>query len=510
MLDETISDSRLHRMLAAHLKKSVNGRTAKLTGIRLCGSQVMHFQGMAHNVYVTSNGENASFFGTTQCHSAWACPRCTAKVMAEKAAKIACLIDAQATWNNEYAFMLTFTLPHENFMSCMEAFQVLMETWRMFNRVAKAKNSKGKSQGAWGEFREKFGIKYMVRVYEATWGDAHGWHPHIHALFWTKPNNFKDLLAYEDKLTDLWLHCAVQCHAKIVEKMARDAFKVDMGAKAIQELLRKIDLDSLSTQLREELKPLMKRKKFRADERLKVVEAFSKSGNKPDMDNFDCYSRYYARTASQLEQLYADYKRRPVTGHRAVYFSRDNNGNVRRESSSRYISGWGANSELTRSQMKTAHVMDGRYTPFEMLKLAYEAKDPAVKEQWLDRFVDYALATFKHRRCQFSQNCGKLIRKWQESEEYIQVFKKKFMDKETAMWKTVYWFSEKQWLNVLATEEVIPDLREQVLKLACEENARDKICEYLWRCGLEVNLEEHPQEKIICNYYSFAPRTDVA
>ena len=66
------------------------------------------------------------------------------------------------------------------------------------------------------------------------------------------------------------------------EAYGRDAFKVGMGAEAIQELLRDIDLDALSEQLREELHSSNGQKRVRAIRRLEVVEAFRKSGNKPE------------------------------------------------------------------------------------------------------------------------------------------------------------------------------------------------------------------------------------
>ena len=62
----------------------------------------------------------------------------------------------------------------------------------------------------------------------------------------------------------------------------RNAFKVGMGAEAIQELLRDIDLDEMSEELRQELNSSNGQKRIRAIRRLEVVEAFRKSGNKPE------------------------------------------------------------------------------------------------------------------------------------------------------------------------------------------------------------------------------------
>ncbi len=66
------------------------------------------------------------------------------------------------------------------------------------------------------------------------------------------------------------------------EMYGRGSFKVGMGAEAIQELLRDIDLDALSEELRKELTSSNGQKRIRAIRRLEVVEAFRKSGNKPE------------------------------------------------------------------------------------------------------------------------------------------------------------------------------------------------------------------------------------
>ena len=66
------------------------------------------------------------------------------------------------------------------------------------------------------------------------------------------------------------------------EKYGRGAFKVGMGAEAIMELLKGIDLEKLSEELREELQSTNGQKRIRAIRRLEVVEALRKSGNKPE------------------------------------------------------------------------------------------------------------------------------------------------------------------------------------------------------------------------------------
>ncbi len=66
------------------------------------------------------------------------------------------------------------------------------------------------------------------------------------------------------------------------EEMYGNRFRAGMGAEAIKELLQEIDLDALSRELREQLNESSGQKRVRAVKRLEVVEAFRKSGNRPE------------------------------------------------------------------------------------------------------------------------------------------------------------------------------------------------------------------------------------
>jgi len=61
-----------------------------------------------------------------------------------------------------------------------------------------------------------------------------------------------------------------------------DAFRAGMGAEAVKELLQQIDLDELSQELFKELETVQGQKRIRSVKRLEAVEAFRKSGNKPE------------------------------------------------------------------------------------------------------------------------------------------------------------------------------------------------------------------------------------
>ncbi|MBQ3076875.1 MAG: DNA-directed RNA polymerase subunit beta', partial [Clostridia bacterium] len=59
-------------------------------------------------------------------------------------------------------------------------------------------------------------------------------------------------------------------------------FVAEMGAEAIKKLLAEIDLEALSTELRQELEQAAGQKRARLIKRLEAVEAFRQSGNRPE------------------------------------------------------------------------------------------------------------------------------------------------------------------------------------------------------------------------------------
>ena len=61
-----------------------------------------------------------------------------------------------------------------------------------------------------------------------------------------------------------------------------NTFEVGMGAEAVKKLLQRIDLEKESKMLRDDLKDSTGQKRVRTIRRLEVVEAFRKSGNKPE------------------------------------------------------------------------------------------------------------------------------------------------------------------------------------------------------------------------------------
>ena len=66
------------------------------------------------------------------------------------------------------------------------------------------------------------------------------------------------------------------------EQFGWDSFRAGMGAESILELLKAIDLEKESASMQEELETASGQKRAKLIKRLEVVEAFRKSGNRPE------------------------------------------------------------------------------------------------------------------------------------------------------------------------------------------------------------------------------------
>jgi DNA-directed RNA polymerase subunit beta' len=96
---------------------------------------------------------------------------------------------------------------------------------------------------------------------------------------------FENYVVIDPRTTGLKEHelLTEERYRELVGEHGPSSFVAGMGAEAIRELLRRLDLDTLAEALRFEMREsvsLQKRKK--TIKRLKVVEAFRKSGNRPE------------------------------------------------------------------------------------------------------------------------------------------------------------------------------------------------------------------------------------
>lgn len=460
MKDYIVSDYKKHAMIKTYLNTHPTDKN-KIKNIYHCHTRIIKATGIVPSVMILhcEETEENLLYGLTTCRSAWSCPICTAKVLAQKGNDIACAIDAMATWYKQKAIMITFTIPHYKYMTCQQTYNQLLATWRRFSRggirahnatkvkILKdgTKQRKTKGTNPYGKFRQDLSITHNLRAYEFTWG-KNGWHPHIHALYWVPTENWNKIMGYEQSLIDHWWHCA--------------------KAEALKTLNQK-------------------------------------------------YPNKKERNEKYVNKMYADNKKvstdKTDNQHKTLYISTDKEGRPLVQKSSHYVAGfttfdgkkeWSANKELTAgTRIKTAR--EGHLTPFQMLEKAEEETDQNKKSFWLKLFVEYATTTAGHRRFDFSHQKIKtiniptlteIIRKWKETNQYMESFKKKLSDRGKRTLKIICWFNEQNWLQLcLISHTINPLILSEVLSRAPNVEA---IQEYLSQYEIKVETKTHPHKEL--------------
>jgi hypothetical protein len=114
---------------------------------------------------------SAYFDGIQTCGSIWVCPVCAARIRQRRALEI----ESAAFRHLEAAGGIgfgTFTLPHQRSDDLAALLDVVQRAWRHVQQ-----------QRAVREAFERLGITGRIRSTEITYGAWHGWHPHLHLLF---------------------------------------------------------------------------------------------------------------------------------------------------------------------------------------------------------------------------------------------------------------------------------------------------------------------------------------
>lgn len=177
------------------------------------------------------------------------------------------------------------------------------------------------------------------------------------------------------------------------------------------------------------------------------------------------------------------------TPYPEFYISTDDKGKVRQMKSSMYICGWGADQELTKLEFK--HAREGHYTPIQILEKADEVDKqgvPIKRNIWLTRYYQLACATKGKYRIRMSHNMKKIIQKWKQTNDYIEVYKKKVSELVTnTPLKLLVWFTEEQWFDILSLQKITNKrIVIQILKLARAPNATENITNYLLSLGIDI------------------------
>ena len=156
------SKARTERWRALGVLWDVSG----LDRVRKCGRVVVAPGGI---VGVRKKGEAVGYAGLATCGSVWACPRCSARIMAVRRMELGVLI----SWAVDRGMTVVFgtvTLRHRKG-------QGLAELWAALNKGQQGVTQARKVR----RLRDELGRVGYVRATEVTYG-GNGWHPHIHTI----------------------------------------------------------------------------------------------------------------------------------------------------------------------------------------------------------------------------------------------------------------------------------------------------------------------------------------
>ena len=148
------------------------------------------------DIWRSTGYKRAHYGGLQTCASVWACPVCSAKISERRRAELKALIDSHTSAGG-VCLLVTRTVPHSRNDDLGE----------LLAKITKAEASY-KAHRSYKLLLSSFGVVGTVRAVEVTYGNANGWHPHVHELlFLDLPVVLADL---EEDLSRIWKFAAVR------------------------------------------------------------------------------------------------------------------------------------------------------------------------------------------------------------------------------------------------------------------------------------------------------------
>lgn len=445
MFDE-ISDYQLLKALRKYVSQHKE-HVPVMRSTYYCGSRVLKTGGgYTPAVFVLANKQTAKIWGVTTCKNAWMCPVCSGRKMAQYASKIAMAIDALKA-RGQVAFMITFTVPHTSGMSCEETTEILHKTWQKF--IQKGNKLHEQSYTVNAENRYKHG---QTKTRKFNGKKQHD----VFSAFCEEFNCVHRVRVGEFTYGKHGWHPHFHC-----------LFWVDKAR--LQEVLKFQD------EMRARWLTLAKRNTVAEWNRLF-----------PD------------KKADNAKRADIMYERMDKESSHGVYISVDERGKVIAQQSSQYICGWGADKEVTGNyRLKATH--DGHMTPHQILQMYKDTND----DKWAELYMQYvyAVRAKRHPRIKWSARSGieEIIAAWKQTHDCIEFLKKKHTDlvANVGNWRTVCWFSEKQWFEICLLDSQI-DLVSKILEYALNADGKKRITELLAEYDIDISQNgEHPHNDLV-------------
>lgn len=210
--------SRVARRRDRYAAQAVQWRYSSVKRVAFCGRFLArNATGVQVRVTNTPDGSRrAGLAGLQTCGSVWACPTCSAKILAHRQTEVESAVshwlgpDSLAGLGGGSVAMATFTVRHRLGQSAADVWQAVSTGWTGVTTGA-----------AWQDTKRRYGVevartprsgKYAgqtrwtttlpwLRIAEVTHGE-HGWHVHLHVLLFLPAGMSADGLA--DLYAGMW------------------------------------------------------------------------------------------------------------------------------------------------------------------------------------------------------------------------------------------------------------------------------------------------------------------
>lgn len=268
---------------------------------------------VAENIGVHGTvGETAHYSGTERCGSVWACPVCSAVIRYQRSEEIE---SAVANWQGQGKWLafLTLTVRHGKKDDLASLLDGLLNAWR--------KTIAGR---AWVDQKVAVKLEGFIRATEITWGEANGWHPHLHILlFFSEPVSPRMLAAFKTWLADRWKSRVLKEGLRQPTKVRGvDLRAVDKGGKMVAQYLAKIQEGYADTDRSANVHLELARGDMKT--RKESVAVRKKAGRELRLMPFEMLDpeEVCALPKRRAEALWAEYVR-ATSGRRAFHWSKD-------------------------------------------------------------------------------------------------------------------------------------------------------------------------------------------
>lgn len=182
------------------------------------------------HVGVHHGEKGARFSGVQTCSSIWACPTCSPVIRSRRSGEVQ---QAAAWWvakHQGYFLFATFTLRHRLRDSLERSMKALTGAFTRLIRGA-----------PWKRFRALHGIAHLIKSVEVTFSYDHGWHAHLHVLFFTEDvRNGAALEAARAWLTDRWQAMVVKEGGRMPDKEHGVDLRMVQDGTVVAEYITKL------------------------------------------------------------------------------------------------------------------------------------------------------------------------------------------------------------------------------------------------------------------------------